>query len=492
MTASNIKRIPIVIVTIIFLITYFFILTSTTHAFCRLTDTSNMDAFFGKFAMTEDIYTSSKYHVIYDEEVLIDGNSYYKLMYQYIDVKNPTSISDPLVIRDIDWGCRMPMTPSVVMGEDGWLHILAVRYPYTGPMCEHSELHYFAMQPETGLINPLSMHQIHLEREAEGRPNTSEHIFGTDIAYVHPNTIYAVWDQHDEITEGFDPDDHDVMFNKSTDGGYTWLTDREGNSAPVVISNPGASADDYEELKPRLLVDNQVDKIWVVFQRKVRGGSSVSDVKYCTSTDGGDTWSNALRVSPIGTADAGYMCPSIQQDQTGQLYVCCMRRGSDSHFEHIKIYKFHTEPWPLWLEADYSPIAIDASPDSPTLYPYFGCYPSFKVWGVDEFSITYEKHGVNMDSPDSLVYVSRYNSPSGYKTVGPKFIYFGGFSLQNTVRWVAHFDNPKFWNARQIDVFWGVRQQDITKGDIVFDSIPYQIGPSYLLPVEKQSLTSLR
>ena len=69
MTASNIKRIPIVIVTIIFLITYFFILTGSTHAFCRLTDTSNMDAFFGKFAMTEDIYTSSKYHVIYDEEV---------------------------------------------------------------------------------------------------------------------------------------------------------------------------------------------------------------------------------------------------------------------------------------------------------------------------------------------------------------------------------------------------------------------------------------
>jgi len=50
--------------------------------------------------MTEDIYTSSKYHVIYDEEILIDGNSYYKLMYQYLDLGNLSFISDPRVIRD--------------------------------------------------------------------------------------------------------------------------------------------------------------------------------------------------------------------------------------------------------------------------------------------------------------------------------------------------------------------------------------------------------
>ena len=488
MIIQSVKRSQIVIVNFVFLITYFVILISSAQAFCRLTNTPNMNAIFGKFAICRDIYSNSKYHVIYDEEVLIDGNSYYKLMYQYVDLINLIFISDPIVIQDIDWGCRMPLTPSVVMGEDGWLHVLAVRYPYTGPMCEHSELHYFAMQPETGFINPLTRHKIHLERHGEGRPNSSEHIFGTDIAYVHPHTIYAVWDQHDEIREGPDPDDHDVMFNKSTDGGYTWLTDPNGNSAPIVVSNPGARADDYEELKPSILVDNQENKIWVVFQRKVRGGSPASDVKYCSSTDGGDTWSRALRVSPPGTTAASYMCPSIQQDQTGQLYVSCIRHGTDPHFEQIKIYKYYTEPWPIWLEADYSPIAVDASPDSPTLYPYYGCYPSFKIWGVDEFSIIYEKHGYNLENPDSVVYVGRYNSPSGYKTVGPRFIYFGGFTYNNTVRWVAHFDNPKSLESRQLDVFWSLRQQGITKGDIVFDRIPYQIRPS-LLSIEEEQET---
>ena len=55
MNANTIKTIQKVITSVIFLITYFFILNGSTFAFCRLTDSSNMDAFLGKFAITEDI-----------------------------------------------------------------------------------------------------------------------------------------------------------------------------------------------------------------------------------------------------------------------------------------------------------------------------------------------------------------------------------------------------------------------------------------------------
>jgi len=229
----------------------------------------------------------------------MEGPIINKLLYQWVFIGDRlVYVSDPVEIWGTEYECVLPTTTSITMDEDRWLHVLAVRYIKGEP--EQSVLHYFAMRPLTAAVNDDTQQFIHLERQP-GRPNRSEHILGTDIEFSPPGTILAVWDQHDDIPPpNPDPDDHDVFFNRSTDGGYTWLTSDESDGTPILISNPDFIDDYYHELKPRILVDNSDDqRLWVVFQRPKRGSPQTRVVLFSTSADGGDTWSeDAMLITP--------------------------------------------------------------------------------------------------------------------------------------------------------------------------------------------------
>jgi hypothetical protein len=99
----------------------------------------------------------------------------------------------------------------------------------------------------------------------------------------------------------------DVMFNRSTDGGQTWL------STPIRVNNgPLGTWEWFGTMS--VAPGGRIDAIWN--DTRESGVPTLSRLYYAWSTDGGTTWQGNTPLGPQWNAAAGYP----QQDKIGDYY----------------------------------------------------------------------------------------------------------------------------------------------------------------------------
>ncbi|MCK4341758.1 MAG: hypothetical protein KAY37_08555 [Phycisphaerae bacterium] len=409
------------------------------------------------------------------------------------------------------WRCYMPFSPDVVMDSHGDLHVVAAqywcpsvpkRYCPNSIYVEHSQLFHLRVEVpanQPGEAAVVEWHQIHREKSPSSRghylrPNGSEHIMGPKIIYAqgsYPNNefLFVTWSQHNR-NDGHgtphgtcDKDDHDIFFQRATRDpvSESWEWAVGVDDPPIVIGtvdeNPLTDYDAHDEVNARALFrpggPGEDDEIWVVWQRRLRMQPEV-DIRYSKSTDLGQTWSSWTRpdgdgfpLTAEGTEELGYLCPSLGLDPNNKINVCCLY-GPPNEYQQIKIYKWQDGPG-RWREPDYSPVLPvgDAAPGL-LLYPYFGCYPSFRILGADEFSIVYESQRHRLSHPDVVQVVYRLAGD----TIGPTPLYTAEQCSGYAARWVVHHIDEA------LEVFWCWMQDDIDTGEVIYESdIVYKHEP---------------
>ncbi len=117
--------------------------------------------------------------------------------------------------------------------------------------------------------------------------------------------VYACWSAIDDAISSV-PDNTRIYFNKSLDGGDTWL-----GSATEILTVTGAGialggGKGGPKMYPFMAVNQQTGTLYIVWANNngITGGSPVSDadIHMIKSEDEGDTWSAPIRVNqdPIG------------------------------------------------------------------------------------------------------------------------------------------------------------------------------------------------
>ena len=100
----------------------------------------------------------------------------------------------------------------------------------------------------------------------------------------------------------------DVMFSRSTDGGFTW-------SAPIRINDDPVGTDAWQWFGTMSVAPN--GRIDVVFNdTRISGVEYLSELYYSFSTDGGVTWSENEVISPMFDSHVGWP----QQNKLGDYY----------------------------------------------------------------------------------------------------------------------------------------------------------------------------
>jgi len=105
------------------------------------------------------------------------------------------------------------------------------------------------------------------------------------IALDSKNNIYIVWEGEDSHFKAAQ-----IKFSKSSDGGRTWSQWRNLSAVPAETT----SLTNYKQYRPMILVDD-TDTIFVIWDGEDPGhtyssGKPYSSIKYCYSTDQGETW----------------------------------------------------------------------------------------------------------------------------------------------------------------------------------------------------------
>jgi hypothetical protein len=103
-------------------------------------------------------------------------------------------------------------------------------------------------------------------------------------------------------------DPMDVMFARSTDGGWTWI-------APVRVNDDPPGSDSWQWFGTMSVApQGRIDVIWN--DTRNSGAANVSELFYAFSDDGGDTWSDNVALSPPWDSHLGWP----NQNKIGDYY----------------------------------------------------------------------------------------------------------------------------------------------------------------------------
>jgi hypothetical protein len=104
------------------------------------------------------------------------------------------------------------------------------------------------------------------------------------------------------------PDQMDVHFSRSEDGGLTWST-------PVRVNDDASDPDHWQWFGTMSVAPNgRIDTIWN--DTRAAGVHNISELYYAYSTDHGQSWSHNLQVSPAFNSHLGWP----QQNKLGDYY----------------------------------------------------------------------------------------------------------------------------------------------------------------------------
>jgi hypothetical protein len=157
------------------------------------------------------------------------------------------------------------------------------------------------------------------------------------VPVVEKNGALDVGFVSEDCNDSFDPH---LLFQKSTDGGLTFLPQ------PVQIDKPGQYADFLDAAKddtlpptnfrapntPSLAYSPTTGKLLYVYQNNINRPVSAADISYQTSSDGGLHWSDSAFLS---TNEAGnpakndQFFPWAASDENGRFYVIWFDRRRD-------------------------------------------------------------------------------------------------------------------------------------------------------------------
>jgi len=429
-----------------------------------LVENKHMDSFKDLPALVRD--PSGVEHLLYSEDAWILGSSgggdpiqVFKLCYQYVTDGPPRLVSPQVVV--MDWPGYRPLNPAAAWGPDGYLHVVCAVYVDESPRPnEDSELWYLRVEPGTGKV--MKMAQI--GKLFDGRPPQWEHMIWPSVVCrgVWPSAeVHVVWSQH---REGLGVDDHDIFYQRSLDGGNTWL------STPVRVSVTNDTT--YQEFQPKLYAATDSPDLWVAYQRETLQGSFLDDDLlntnpkdiYCQhSGDGGLTWDAPEQVTNSNSSSYGMVSPQIQRDPLGTLYVMTVKKFTNPSIKNHNIEMYKREPTG-WSPAVYNPLATNAAFDAPTRLPYYGCYPSFVLTDFDTFTICYE--APDADEPG--------NDPEKIRYLQ----YISGVQVANGEIWtsqdllvcrtVVHAERTNS-SSSELHAYWSLN--DGQGPDILFDKV---------------------
>jgi len=141
--------------------------------------------------------------------------------------------------------------------------------------------------------------------------------------------------------------DHGFRFQKSTDGGASFL------ASPVHVTKPGQFVDnpDLGDLLPptafrapnteSLSYNPKTGKLMIVYQNDINEATSGTDIDVQTSSDGGLHWSNAKVLSTAGSGAApnDQFFPWAATDPSGVTYVIWFDRRRDPANRNIDTWQ---------------------------------------------------------------------------------------------------------------------------------------------------------
>ncbi|HLQ61236.1 MAG TPA: sialidase family protein, partial [Candidatus Acidoferrales bacterium] len=154
-------------------------------------------------------------------------------------------------------------------------------------------------------------------------PTTERNQTIGNIIVVDPNHPNVLYDFTNWIIQPatFKKEHDQIAFIKSTDGGATWSTPRairDMNVIAVTDPNTGALIRTGDIL-PEPAIDPSTGQLYIVYQTTDLSGGAFDEVALITSTDGGATWSEPVRVNTPTGAQA--FTPSVAVNSAGQVGV---------------------------------------------------------------------------------------------------------------------------------------------------------------------------
>lgn len=169
--------------------------------------------------------------------------------------------------------------------------------------------------------------EVRLDTDPAGTGNSVE----PQIA-VSGSSVYVVWQDGRSGST-------DIYFNRSTDGGATWLT----SDLRLDTDAPGAAASEY----PQIAVAGS--NVYVVWQDRRNGPSANSDIYVNYSTDGGATWSSQdVRINTSLAGSSAAVRPQLVASGSA-VHVAWQdnRNGRDDIY-----FNRSTDAGATWLGAD--------------------------------------------------------------------------------------------------------------------------------------------
>jgi hypothetical protein len=143
-----------------------------------------------------------------------------------------------------------------------------------------------------------------------------------DIAVNSLGEIFVVW------AESLTNVTHEIMLQKSTDGGENWLH----SDQDFVISFPG----DTRALEPAIAIDND-DGLHVVWQQ--RDINNTVGIFYGYSSDNGESWTSQDADRTISFSDGNHAAYSdIAVDSDNNLYVVWKEQTIDGDIESYAVH----------------------------------------------------------------------------------------------------------------------------------------------------------
>ncbi len=187
-----------------------------------------------------------------------------------------------------------------------------------------------------------------------------------EIAVQKNGTVHVIFDS---LTCGASCTNEQMFYTRSTNGGVSW-------SSPVMIrdfnlvgfsSNNKPAVENYRGINPfgAIDVDNSGGAcdgtLYATFSDFASGSAADNDVWLSRSTNGGSTWSSALRINDGGLAGRTQFHPFLQVDQSnGHVVVAWHDARNDTNNRKVDFYAARSTDCGVSFEANVQASAASA------------------------------------------------------------------------------------------------------------------------------------